>query len=538
MSSAALETPSPPTPTDEAAPWTRLSIRVVYIDLLRVAVSLTVGWLGVVVFDGGPVRPLLIAAAVGVLGALLDFRRWMTTRFRVTGERVELRTGWVSRRHRTVPRDRVRSVDSSATLRHRLFGVRVVHIGSGEADTSFKLDALSIAAAETLQRELMSSVRDDHRPADDDTARAQPQTVIAGLRWQWVAYSAANLWAPFVVAAPLFGAYVSLRPFGVDLLAVAEGLLDWQTRGVAWVVAVCVAVAIPLGVAVLAVTFLIEYWNFALLRIGTPPATALLTRKGLLTTRTTHRDDRRIRGVAIVEPLVWRWLRLADTHVVTTGLGRGGESAPGGRILPRTTLPEARRLAGDVLPDGRRPLDAPLHRHPRGALVRRLLMAGYIPLGAAGGLALLGATGAIPDTVWPVPLALLPVTVPLALLAYRSLGHTVAGPYLVLRRGAVRRRTVALHRRAVIGWTVKQSVFQRWGGRVTVGTATAAGNRYYEASDAGLDQALALIHGADPGLAAQFLTGTPALGHDRQRLGQSLQHAAAAERPPSDIDDH
>jgi putative membrane protein len=501
---------APPAPTASDVPWTRLSIRVVYLNLLQAAVSLVPGFVGAVVLDGsGPVRPLLLASAGGVFGALLDLLRWMTTRFRVTGERVELRTGRLARKYRTVPRDRVRSVDSSAKLRHRLFAVRVVHIGSGESDTSFKLDALTAPVARALQRELMAGARRPAAdpatdPASDPATQDRPETVIARFRWRWVALNSVSLSAVFFVAGPLFGAYWFLRPFGVDLWDIAGRVLDWQTHGVARTVAVCLAVAFPLGVVAAAIGFVLDNWRFALVRAGSPPATALITRKGALTTRTTHRDDRRIRGLAFTESLAWRWLHLVETHVVTTGLGTG-DASPGGRILPRTTMREARDLAGHILPDGCRPLDAPLRRHPRGALVRRLLMACYVPAGAAAALAVFAATGALPGWVWPIPLALLPVTVPLAVVAYRSLGHTLTGPYLVLRRGALSRSTVALQRRAVIGWTVEQSIFQRWGGRATVGVATAAGSRYYMAPDAGMDQALALVRGADPELAEQFL---------------------------------
>lgn len=505
--------------TDEPdVPWGRLSLRVVYLNLAQVAVSLVTGFLAAVVLDSGPVRPLLIAAGFGVLGAAAELVRWGTTRFRVTDERVELRTGWLARRHRTVPRDRIRSVDSRAKLRQRLAGVRVVHIGSGETESSFDLNALTAEDTRRLQRELMPGGHQpapaaDAAPASEEAPAGQPvETVIARFRWQWVALSAASLWAPLVVAVPVFSAYWFLRPLGVDLLAAGGTVLDWEGRGVVRAVLICLAVAVPVGVATLAAGFAVEYGRFALVRVGTPPATALLTRRGLLSTRTVHRDDSRIRGLAWSEPLLWRWLHLTETQLVTTG---GGQESESGKILPRTTMAEARALAGDVLPDGLRPLDAPLRRHPRGALTRRLLIAAYVPVGAAAVLAVFAATGALPGGLWPIPLALLPVTLPVAVLAYRSLGHALDGPYLVMRRGAVNRRTVALQRRAVIGWTVRQSLFQRWGGRATVGVATAAGSRFYEIPDAGLDQALSLIQRADPELAGRFLTAAPS-GSDRE----------------------
>lgn len=95
------------------------------------------------------------------------------------------------------------------------------------------------------------------------------------------------------------------------------------------------------------------------------------------------------------------------------------------------------------------------------------------------------------------------------MVAYRSLGHAWAEPYLVVRSGALNRRTVALQERAVIGWTVRQSMLQRWGNRMTAGVATAAGERHYEVPDAGVDQALAFVTAATPLLASRFIDGGP-----------------------------
>ena len=129
------------------------------------------------------------------------------------------------------------------------------------------------------------------------------------------------------MAGPLFGLYWFLRPFGVDLLEVAGGL-PWASLGVFLSVVVCVAVALPIGVAGLAGTFILENWNFVLVRVGTAPHTALVTRRGLLNTRTTQRNDDRLRGLSFKEPLIWRRLRMVEVGVLTTGLGRAGAARP------------------------------------------------------------------------------------------------------------------------------------------------------------------------------------------------------------------
>ena len=99
----------------------------------------------------------------------------------------------------------------------------------------------------------------------------------------------------------------------------------------------------------------------------------------------------------------------------------------------------------------------------------------------------------------------LPLAVALALDAYRSLGHALSGGYLVTRSGTVRRSTAALQRAGVIGWTVKQSCFQRRAGLLSVTATTAAGGGAYTARDTDASEGLAFAAEAVPGLLEPFL---------------------------------
>jgi putative membrane protein len=475
---------------------------MVWINTAMFLVSLVPGVLGLFVFPAGdawslsgPVWPLVIASAIGILSTVLDAKRWLTTRYRITGDRVERRTGWLVRRYRHVPRDRIRNVDTSAKLRHRLARLRVIQIGTGEASMSsaFTLDALSVEMAERLRGELM--------PEQDDAG--DRETVISGTRWYWVFYNIFRVWALLAAALFLGFAWLSLHTVGVDLVDVVGDLVRRADLGPLWTVAAGTAVAFLIGSAALAAEFTTKYWNFELVRVNGEEGTALLTRQGLFTTRTVHREDRRIRGIHLHEPLLWRWLRLAETRVITTGLRGAREETA--NILPRGPVGVARHAVRAVLPDGFFPLEAPLRRHPRTALARRLSWATWGPVLAAGLLAWLGTTGAVPAGAWPVPLAVLPVAWALAFAGYRALGHQLVGPYLVVRSGALGRSTSVLQQGAVVGWELRQTVFQRLWGRTTIGVLTSAGDRLYRAPDASTGQALAFIKGATPELADEFI---------------------------------
>jgi len=487
-----------PVPSEE--PWLGLDFRVVWIDAVKFLVSLAPGLIGLIYFPTGPIWPLLAASAFGVTGTVLDFKRWLHTRYRITEGHVERRTGWLVRKFRNVPRERIRSVDTSAKLFHRMAGLRIVHIGTGEARMSatFKLDALSRHKAEALRLLL---VPDQQAEEQDESAE---QKILSGIPWYWVFYNIFNFWAFFAAAFFLNVGYWFLDSFGINLLAVVDGLISSTGGGVTGKIVFSVLAAFVLGFCGLAIDFASKYWNFELVRT-TEKGGALLTRHGLLSIQTVYREDSRIRGIDLHEPLLWRWIRLAETKVVTTGIHSAREESA--KVLPRSPRGTARRVAKYVLPDGFDPLEARLLRHPVSALGRRLFWATNMPLLVAGLLVWLASIGSTAPDAWQFPLLFLPLTWILALVAYFSLGHTRVGPYIVVRSGAMARSTVALQNRAVIGWTLQQTLFQRLWKQITIGIPTAAGSRYYRAPDAGVDQALAFIKGATPWLAEEFIDG-------------------------------
>ena len=63
-----------------------------------------------------------------------------------------------------------------------------------------------------------------------------------------------------------------------------------------------------------------ENWNLELARVPSRDGTMLRTRKSLFTTREVNRDENRIRGAQVSEPVLWRWMGASDTSVITTGL--------------------------------------------------------------------------------------------------------------------------------------------------------------------------------------------------------------------------
>jgi putative membrane protein len=198
-------------------------------------------------------------------------------------------------------------------------------------------------------------------------------------------------------------------------------------------------------------------------------------------------------------------MKMTETQVISTGLSAwtGGES--GATILPRVPLSEAKRVAALVLQDDVRPLEAPLRKHPGIALARRFWWAIVGPGLLAGFTFWLGRTGALPGWAWQIFAWLIPVSMVLAVIAQRSLGHALVGDYLVMRAGWNRRTTNALHRKAVIGFMMGETLVQRALGLRMIEVSTASGEKAYQVRDVSAAQAVAFLHEALPHVADDFL---------------------------------
>lgn len=508
-------------------------------------------------------------SVVGVVVVIAtSIARWFTTRYRITPEQVQLRKGLLRRQTLTTPADRVRSVDVSASALHRLLGLAKVEIGTGVSDSrkeGLTLDGLSTTATDGLRAELLHGLRRtasgsppapgsghgaaalEPGPPEGASAVALPpplqdqdpgvETELARIRLRWLGY------APFTFS----GILTALAVAGVGSRILSEANVDLAStsayRKVAgrfdtaplWGALVAGLAVMLVGIALLSLlAYVLAFWGFRLTRHSRG---TLQVRRGLVTTRSTSIEERRLRGVEVSEPLLLRAVHGARLIAITTGLrvGRGAQRG-GSMIVPPAPNTEVFRVAREVLhlvpardarsdavgtetpPDGHggtaaagpqltgHPalVDGPLVGHGVRARRRRLLRA-VVP-----GLALLAALLGLLPFGWPTwPLAA-PVTwlvaAPLlALDRYRALGHRVAGGYLVTRFGSLVRRRSILATDGIIGWNLDATFFQRRNGLVTLTATTAAGEQGYEVVDVPAGEALEVAERATPGLLAQFL---------------------------------
>ncbi|MFD0557975.1 putative membrane protein [Stackebrandtia endophytica] len=487
---------------ESEVPWRRLNPRMVWVDAGRAVASLVPGALAMLVTgtNSGFIFPALGVAITGLWLATENWLRWLTTRYRVTDEHIELRTGVFKRGHRVVRRDRIRSIDIAAKLRHRIAGLRQVVIGAGQqgsGESAVKLDAVSATEAQWLQDNLGSveavqavQVVEAVEPETTEAASGgDDRELIGGLNWKWLGFHSFNLWGLLVAVGFLGALYRLSETVGLDVPGWA---LDMSDRlGLILTTVMLIGIVWLTGMIGMTALFIAEWWNFRLERVVTGPDSSLRTSQGLLTTRIINRDENRIRGVQLVEPLQWRWFGGTDTEVIGTGLTSGSvKQNSASQILPKTPYRFARRVAHRVL--GYPAFSETLTAHPKAALRRRINRAIATTVVLTGLAWFLAYQEVIPAGWWPVTALLLAPALGFAVLSWRALGHARSGGYLVARSGPWFRTTVAIRDDAVIGLTVRQSLFQRRQGLVTLTATTAAGSGGYEILDAATEDVTAL----------------------------------------------
>ena len=508
-------------------PWRRLDPRMLLVHPAVELVRFLPVLVGVFVLGrtGEPAWWQALSVAVPIVLGLL---RYLTTRYRVTPTQIELSRGLVSRNVLTARLDRVRAVEVTATLIHRVLGLAKVEIGTAstaDEDHAFTLDGLPLGEARALRAALL------HRtgtpayaavpggpglpwagapgaPAPDAPGDLEPPVawpdledeVLVRLDPTWVRYapltSSGNVIAAGLVAAlGQFWDRLGPRLFREDDVV---GYVERTSLSLLLTVALLAFVV--LGAVLSLLGYLVTNWGFTLSRDG--GGRSFHVRRGLFTSTETSLERERVRGLEVSEPLGLRIAGAARLAAVVTGV-RGKDSGST-QLVPPAPRGVVDATGAAVIGD-ERPLRQPLRQHGPAARRRRWTRALAVAAVVPAGLAVACLTTDL--SWWTVALGLvaLPVAAALAADRYRRLGHALTPQHLVVRSGTLRGRRDVLQRTGIIGWTVRQSWFQRRAGLATLVATTAAGKQAYAAHDVPLAQAVALADEAVPGLLTPFL---------------------------------
>ena len=486
----------------EEQEWQRLDPRMLFVHPVREVIRFLPALLAVLVAGTAAGRELWQAAFV-VIPIVLGLLRYLTTSFRISGGRVELRRGLLNRHVLSTPIDRVRTVDLTSSPIQRVLGLTTVRVGTGTASTSgderLDLDGLPVQRARVLREELLRTNPPEDQGASAEADQAPPpfEEVVVRFQPAWLRFAPLT-GSGLVIAAAGLGALSQLFQTAGFMPRVDADALNAPTLPLAVLVPLLVLLALVFMALLSVGGYLVTNWGFRLTRTVAPRGASWHLTRGLFTTRETTLDDERLAGVSLAEPIGLRVAGGARLSAIVTGLDRSQQGSSA--LVPPAPRTAVERVAVAVLgTEG--PVTGELVRHGAQATRRRWVRA-LVPASVPAGLAVIAVSrGASPW--WLVALLALAVGAALAADRARSLGHALVDGHLVARSGSLSRRRRALDVEHVIGWNFSATWFQRRVGLCTLVATTAGGSQAVPILDIPEDQAVRLAERALPDLAEQ-----------------------------------
>ncbi|MDY7226077.1 PH domain-containing protein [Hyalangium rubrum] len=466
------DTPRPSAPTE--FPWQRLHPASALANLLPVTLRLLRGMavplvtLALVSRKDGELARLLVPASVFfILSLAFTVLHALSTRYRLAGGRLEIVSGFVFRRTRTIDVTHVQNTEVVQPFTHRLLGLVQVKIETASGlKSEGELSALSPEKAQELISALQTA-----RGAAAPTAEAAPVTeelIVQNSPRDLVRYGATA--TGLGVGAVLVGLALDEVEASRVVFRVLERRWEaWAGSGVLWVgVVVGVLVALTLLLVGNGVVAAVRYHGFRLAKAGERFQASF----GLLTRRQVGLNLHRIQLVTVDEPLPRRWLRFGSVEVETAGLRTGEANVEQAEVVvPVVAAERMSTVVRELVPElpgelSELTLNPP---HPRAlwrARVRAVVSGSLVALLLTG---LLWPWGAL---AW----GLLPLELWRAWLDHRHQGWLLTEHLVIVRTGFWRRRTSVLRRGRIQSVSAVQGPLERRHGLGHAQVAVAGAN--------------------------------------------------------------
>ena len=431
---------------------------------------------------------LLAAGLLAVLSAVGGVLSWRATTYQVSRGAFHFKQGVLQKSERSLPLDRVQSVDTVQGVVQRLFGVVEVRVeaagGGGEPEIS--LPALSRDAARTLREELTSTRRTSPEASEELSPAVLRRLSVRDLLLAGLTSGQIGVAASVVAGASQAVNEILPR----DLAQRVSEILLPRT--------LTTAILLVLAIALFAWTLAIfgtvlAHAGFTLSRSA--DGEYLHIKRGLLERHEATVPLARIQAIKVVEGVLRQPFGLATLRVESAGYGaEEGVSATLFPLLPRKEVEGLLRIAAPRL---NAPLDD-LESLPLRAR-RRYAFRAALPV------LLVSAPFAV--FFFPFGLAAFLLSFPAVLygfLRYRAAGQGLDGDRLILRFRRLARTTVVVPRGRLQSRGYSVSPFQRRKGLATleVEVASGSGGAAFRLADVEAGSTVNLVEHLGPGIVA------------------------------------
>ena len=283
-----------------------------------------------------------LVAVVVLIAAVAGLFTWHFTRFVIDDEELRIETGWVFKKSKKIPFERLQSVDIIQPLAARIFGLAELRLEAGAGDSTTKLRYLTRRQSSRLRDYLLTRAHGEQARLSDLEGEA-PADLLTDL-------GATD--HPLVTVPPqrlVFGLLLSSEWIITTLFLIAAVVITVVFQ----VVQIAFSALIPLAIG--AVTMVsrrvISMFNFTL---AESPRGLRITR-GLTNLTSQSVPINRLQGVKVSQPLLWTsvgWYRV-DVDVVGyagSSDGENNESQATNVLLPVASRAEVDLALSRALP--------------------------------------------------------------------------------------------------------------------------------------------------------------------------------------------
>lgn len=400
--------------------------------------------------------------------------RWFRFTYCIEGTTLKVNEGLFVRKKVTVPKNRVQSVDITAGIIQRLFGlvsVKIKTAGNDEAAvdlTAVKSDEAQLIV-ETLRGELASNTMDSGVHTDDNTPKVYSITMNQLLAAGATSGHIGVILSVLITVSSQFDDMI-------DIDAIIKTFDQWAPFLVNSTILIVVAAVLVTWIFAVIGT-IVTYFNFSLER----REKEIVVRYGLLKTKQVSIPYNRVQAVRFSEGILRQPFGYGALYVESAG--QGDERQQSSCIIaPFIHANEIDRVLAQILPDmtlGELDLKSPPDQ-AKWRYVLRLMrpMAIIIAL-----------------SVWFIPygwvsLVLIPFSFVLGLAQYETAGYMISGEKLLLRTRSIGRTTALIMRSRVqsteFRWNPLMHRKDLWSYSVTL--ASVAKNLVYGISYLGVEQ--------------------------------------------------
>ncbi|QSB06634.1 PH domain-containing protein [Natronoglycomyces albus] len=296
---------------------------------------------------------LYIALATGVIGGISGWLSWMFTGYQFVGRELHITEGVLVRRHRSIPLERLQSVEVAQPLFARPFKLAALRLDvAGAAETEAPLAYMKLHEANHLRSELLrlSHALQGRPPAQETPAATSDAQGLSTPIVQSFHHPARQPSERLLAAVPdgrLIGAHVLDMATGFILLAIGLIVIG-SLAPVAYTLLGFTGALFILAIGVISVvSSVLKDWRFTCAEAGD----RLWVRRGITERRSQVVPLERVTLVVKESPLWWRMLGWSRVRAATASVGLQGASnlQTSGTVLPVGPDEQATYMASESL---------------------------------------------------------------------------------------------------------------------------------------------------------------------------------------------